>query len=151
MPAMKAVGASFSDLGDEASLRDYGRVARNCGVTTVADLLSGLHEDEVAMLERVTGEAACPARYVPIMNAMVGAPEDEAARAVALRARSTAKLHLGRAKLFTDGAIQGGTAKLRAPGYMHLQSLDHITTGHQLADVAAIIGTIDIVFGEIDR
>ncbi|WP_207797010.1 NADH-quinone oxidoreductase subunit D [Shimia abyssi] len=50
-----------------------------------------------------------------------------------------------------DGTNRPYRAKLRAPGYMHLQSLDHITCGHQLADVAAIIGTIDIVFGEIDR
>ncbi|MEP2532826.1 NADH-quinone oxidoreductase subunit D [Shimia sp.] len=50
-----------------------------------------------------------------------------------------------------DGTNRPYRCKLRAPGYMHLQSLDHITCGHQLADVAAIIGTIDIVFGEIDR
>ncbi len=50
-----------------------------------------------------------------------------------------------------DGTNRPYRAKLRAPGYNHLQSLDHIAKGHQLADVAAIIGTIDIVFGEIDR
>ncbi|SFL92206.1 NADH dehydrogenase subunit D [Shimia aestuarii] len=50
-----------------------------------------------------------------------------------------------------DGTNRPYRCKMRAPGYMHLQSLDHITCGHQLADVAAIIGTIDIVFGEIDR
>jgi predicted amidohydrolase YtcJ len=69
------------------------------------------------MLERVVHEPAFPARYVPIMDAMQGAPEEEAARAVALRRRSTDKLYLGRAKLFTDGAIQGYTAKLKPPGY----------------------------------
>jgi len=53
--------------------------------------------------------------------------------------------------LVSDGSNKPYKAKIRAPGYMHLQSVDHITTGHQLADVAAIIGTIDIVFGEIDR
>ncbi|MCB2120175.1 MAG: NADH-quinone oxidoreductase subunit D, partial [Rhodobacteraceae bacterium] len=42
-------------------------------------------------------------------------------------------------------------AKIRAPGYLHLQSLDWMAKGHQLADVAAIIGTMDVVFGEIDR
>ncbi|MGB1830300.1 MAG: hypothetical protein ACPHI0_10735, partial [Paracoccaceae bacterium] len=36
-------------------------------------------------------------------------------------------------------------------GFPHLQAMDHISKGHQLADVAAIIGTLDVVFGEIDR
>ena len=53
--------------------------------------------------------------------------------------------------LVADGSNKPYKAKIRAPGYLHLQSVDHITKGHQLADVAAIIGTIDIVFGEIDR
>ena len=53
--------------------------------------------------------------------------------------------------LVADGSNKPYKAKIRAPGYMHLQAVDHITKGHQLADVAAIIGTIDIVFGEIDR
>ena len=116
-PVMEDVGLAFADMGDAAAVRAYGRVAQNCGVTTVADLLSGLHDGEVSMLEKVTGDDAFPARYVPIMNAMEGDPEAEAARAIALRARGTEKLHLGRAKLFTDGAIQGYTAKLKAPGY----------------------------------
>ena len=118
-PVMTVARVNFSDMADEAGLRAYGQTARNCGVTTVAELLSDLGEDEVAMLERVTAEPDFPVRYVPIMNAMVGAPEAEAARALALRGRSTEKLHLGRAKLFTDGAIQGYTAKLKAPGYFN--------------------------------
>ncbi|MEO0831276.1 MAG: amidohydrolase, partial [Pseudomonadota bacterium] len=116
-PVMGVTGLNFADLSDASAVSTYGKVARTCGVTTVADLLSDLHDAEVAMLSRVTAEDAFPARYVPIMNAMVGAPEDEAARAIALRHQSTDKLHLGRAKLFTDGAIQGYTAKLKPPGY----------------------------------
>ncbi|MEO0387355.1 MAG: amidohydrolase [Pseudomonadota bacterium] len=116
-PVMRATGLDFADLSDADALRAYGRVAQNCGVTTVADLLSGLHAAEVAMVESVVGDPAFPARYVPVMNAMEGDPAEEAARARALSARSTDKLHLGRAKLFTDGAIQGYTAKLRPPGY----------------------------------
>jgi len=53
--------------------------------------------------------------------------------------------------LVADGSNKPYKAKIRAPGYLHLQAVDHLATGHQLADVAAIIGTIDIVFGEIDR
>ncbi|MCK8465462.1 NADH-quinone oxidoreductase subunit D [Aliiroseovarius sp. S1339] len=53
--------------------------------------------------------------------------------------------------LVSDGSNKPYRAKIRAPGYLHLQSMDHVAVGHQLADVAAIIGTMDIVFGEIDR
>ncbi|WP_299814224.1 NADH-quinone oxidoreductase subunit D [uncultured Jannaschia sp.] len=53
--------------------------------------------------------------------------------------------------MVSDGSNKPYRAKLRAPGYLHLQAMDHITRGHQLADVAAIIGTLDVVFGEIDR
>ena len=53
--------------------------------------------------------------------------------------------------LVADGSNKPYRAKIRAPGYPHLQSMDHIAGGHQLADVAAIIGTMDVVFGEIDR
>jgi predicted amidohydrolase YtcJ len=117
-PVLEAAGVNIAALSnDPGSVRAYGRIARRCGVTTVADLLSDLDADEVDMLEAVTAEAAFPVRYAPVMNAMRGDPREEAARALALRARSTDKLSLGRAKLFTDGAIQGFTAKLLPPRY----------------------------------
>ena len=53
--------------------------------------------------------------------------------------------------LVSDGSNKPYKTKIRAPGYLHLQAVDYLASGHQLADVAAIIGTIDIVFGEIDR
>ena len=53
--------------------------------------------------------------------------------------------------MVADGSNRPYRAKLRAPGYLHLQAMDHIARGHQLADVAAIIGSLDVVFGEIDR
>ncbi|HBS49675.1 MAG TPA: NADH-quinone oxidoreductase subunit D [Rhodobacteraceae bacterium] len=53
--------------------------------------------------------------------------------------------------LVADGTNRPYRAKIRAPGYLHLQAMDHIAVGHQLADVAAIIGSMDVVFGEIDR
>lgn len=122
-PVKRVVGLERELMADEDGVIAYAKVARNCGVTTVADLLSALYDDEVKMLERVTAEPTFPARYVPIMNAMVDAPEREAERALALRTRSTEKLHLGRAKLFTDGSIQGGTAMLSPPGYFAME--DH--------------------------
>jgi len=53
--------------------------------------------------------------------------------------------------LVADGTNKPYRAKLRAPGFLHLQSIDWMAKGHMLADVAAIIGTMDIVFGEVDR
>ncbi len=53
--------------------------------------------------------------------------------------------------LVADGTNKPYRVKLRAPGFPHLQAMDHLCKGHLLADVAAIIGSLDIVFGEIDR
>jgi NADH-quinone oxidoreductase subunit D len=53
--------------------------------------------------------------------------------------------------LVADGTNKPYRAKIRAPGFLHLQSIDWMAKGHMLADVAAIIGTMDIVFGEVDR
>ncbi|CUK00100.1 NADH-quinone oxidoreductase subunit D [Shimia thalassica] len=53
--------------------------------------------------------------------------------------------------LVADGSNKPYRAKISCAGYRHLQAMDHMATGHQLADVAAIIGTMDIVFGDIDR
>jgi len=53
--------------------------------------------------------------------------------------------------LVADGTNRPYRAKLRAPGFAHLQAMDYLCTGHQLADVSAILGSIDIVFGEVDR
>jgi len=53
--------------------------------------------------------------------------------------------------LVADGSNKPYRCKIRAPGFLHLQAMDYVAGGHQLADVAAIIGTMDVVFGEIDR
>ena len=53
--------------------------------------------------------------------------------------------------LISDGANKPYRLKIRAPGFAHLSALDEMSRGHMLADVVAIIGTQDIVFGEIDR
>ncbi len=53
--------------------------------------------------------------------------------------------------LVSDGSSQPYRCKIRAPGFAHLQALDFMSKGHMLADVSAIIGTLDVVFGEIDR
>ncbi len=53
--------------------------------------------------------------------------------------------------LVSDGANKPYRLKIRAPGFVHLSALDEMTQGHMLSDVVAVIGTQDIVFGEIDR
>jgi NADH-quinone oxidoreductase subunit D len=53
--------------------------------------------------------------------------------------------------LVADGTNKPYRCKIRAPGFAHLQAMDVLAKGHMLADVVAIIGSLDIVFGEIDR
>jgi len=53
--------------------------------------------------------------------------------------------------LVSDGANKPYRLKIRAPGFAHIASMDEMAKGHMIADVVAIIGTQDIVFGEIDR
>jgi len=53
--------------------------------------------------------------------------------------------------LVSDGSNKPYKCKIRAPGFAHLSAMDFITRGHMLADVSAILGSIDIVFGEVDR
>ena len=53
--------------------------------------------------------------------------------------------------LISDGSNKPYRCKIRAPGFAHLQAMDHLSKGHMLADIVANIGSIDIVFGEIDR
>jgi NADH-quinone oxidoreductase subunit D len=53
--------------------------------------------------------------------------------------------------LVADGTNRPYRCKLRAPGFAHLSAMDLVSKGHLLADVAAILGSLDIVFGEVDR
>ena len=53
--------------------------------------------------------------------------------------------------LVSDGSNKPYRCKIRAPGFPHMHAMDFLSKGHMLADVSAIIGTLDIVFGEIDR
>ena len=53
--------------------------------------------------------------------------------------------------LVSDGANKPYRMKIRAPGFAHLSAMDELVRGHMLADVVAVMGTLDVVFGEIDR
>ena len=53
--------------------------------------------------------------------------------------------------LVADGSNKPYKCKIRAPGFSHLQAMDYLLRGHMLADVPAVLGSLDIVFGEVDR
>jgi len=53
--------------------------------------------------------------------------------------------------LIADGTNKPYKCKIRAPGFSHLQAMDFLLKGHMLADVPAVLGSLDIVFGEVDR
>ena len=53
--------------------------------------------------------------------------------------------------LISDGSSKPYKCKIRAPGFSHLQAMDYLIKGHMLADVPAVLGSLDMVFGEIDR
>jgi NADH-quinone oxidoreductase subunit D len=53
--------------------------------------------------------------------------------------------------LVADGSNRPYRCKIRSTGFSHLQAMDKLAKGHMLADTVAIIGSLDIVFGEIDR
>jgi NADH-quinone oxidoreductase subunit D len=53
--------------------------------------------------------------------------------------------------LVADGSNMPYRCKIRAPGFAHLQAMDFLNRGHMLADVSAVLGSLDIVFGEVDR
>jgi len=53
--------------------------------------------------------------------------------------------------IVSDGSIQPARLRIRPPSFINLQALDKMIRGHLIADVVAVIGTLDIVLGEVDR
>ena len=53
--------------------------------------------------------------------------------------------------LISDGSNKPYKCKIRAPSFSHLQAMDYLIKGHMLADVPAVLGSLDVVFGEVDR
>ena len=103
--------------GDEVGLRAFGRLAVRTGTTTVTDLAAPVPDEAIEPLLRITGDDTFPMRLVPAMHVRGQTPERAIERAVAMRARSTERLRLGRVKAHADGSIQGFTARMRWPGY----------------------------------
>ncbi|MEE2957841.1 MAG: amidohydrolase [Actinomycetota bacterium] len=126
-PAMALAGAAFRSFfgrqrSDEA-IHLYGQAARNVGVTTLTDLGTSNLLDE-AIVRQWLGivDHGYPMRVAMFHGAMEnGAVSDEdcAATLVDLKKQSTDHLRFGQVKLLLDGSIQGGTARLRWPGFQH--------------------------------
>ena len=115
-PAFGKVGLTRSFLsGDEAGICDFAGLCVRAGVTTATDLAATLGDEELATLQRLTGEADYPVRIVSFLRLIGMTP----AAAVALAAHSSERLRLGRIKLVADGSIQGFSARLRLPGYFN--------------------------------
>lgn len=104
---------------DADGLRNFGRLCVRAGVTTTTDLAARLEDDTVDMMLKITGESDYPARVVALRYFMGMTPRELVNRVIALRARSTDRLRLGRIKVVTDGSIQGFSARLRWPGYFN--------------------------------
>ncbi len=118
-PIMRRLEIDFGSLSQtEDAIRTYGKVANRAGVTTVTDLFSSMQDNDLQVMLQVTGEDSFPLRIVPAIGALGATPDQVAARALELRAKSTDKLRLGAVKLMTDGAIQGWTARVKWPGYV---------------------------------
>ena len=119
-PVMRRLKIDFRALSREPrSIRAFGQTAMRVGVTTSADLISELPDEDVDTLLSVTGGDDFPLRIVPALNGMSDTPERIVERALALRARTSDMLRLGAVKLMTDGSIQGYTARLKWPGYIN--------------------------------
>jgi predicted amidohydrolase YtcJ len=119
-PVMRRLQVDFRALSrQEESIRAFGQTAMRVGVTTSADLINDLQDDDVATLLSVTSSPGHPLRIVPALNGMNDTPDRIAARALELRPRSSDMLRLGAVKLMTDGSIQGYTARLKWPGYVN--------------------------------
>jgi predicted amidohydrolase YtcJ len=123
----EAMGAAFAPIGldrsslsgDVAGIRAFARLAVRAGVTTSTDLAATLQEPELATLLRIAGEEDYPLRLVPALRLIGMTPAQAVERSIALRARSTEQVRLGRIKVVADGSIQGFTARLRWPGYFN--------------------------------
>lgn len=117
-PVMRRLGIDFRGLSQtEHSIRAYGEVAQRAGVTTITDLFSSMEDEDLKVMQAVTGADDFPLRVVPVLGAM-GAPLEIADKAQRMAKHSTDKLRLGAVKLMTDGSIQGWTARVRWPGYV---------------------------------
>lgn len=117
-PAFEVTGADFFHCGeDPVSVRNLAAVARQVGVTTATDLLADCSDAMVENYARESADEQLPLRLVPALAGLDLSVDEGLRRLSAARQKNTDKLHFGLVKLFTDGSIQGFTARLTSPGY----------------------------------
>ncbi|MBF0246855.1 MAG: NADH-quinone oxidoreductase subunit D [Alphaproteobacteria bacterium] len=107
---------------------------------------------------RCTDRKVCPPPRADMKNSMEGLIHHfklmtEGVRVPAGETYTAVEAPKGEFAVFlvSDGSNKPYRCKIRAPGFVHLQAMDMMCKGHMLADAVAVIGSIDIVFGEIDR
>ena len=121
-PIMRRIGFDKLFLTrQESAVRAYAQVCNRAGVTTVTDLFSIMPDADLELLLQLTSEPRWPVRIVSTLGALEGSAENFANRALALGQQSTDKLRMGSVKLLSDGSIQGFTARVKWPGYLHGQ------------------------------
>ena len=117
-PVLEKVGLNKAAMaGDRAGLLAFGKLAVRAGVTTATDLATPLPQAAIDELLQITGAPDFPVRLVPAMHVRGQTVEQAIERAIALKARSTDSLRMGRVKAHADGSIQGFSARMRWPGY----------------------------------
>lgn len=121
-PVMRRLNMQLRDLSKgEHAIVQFGKAAVRTGVTTATDLYADLDDTDVETLLAVTARDDYPLRIVPALGVIGLEPQVAVTRALALKARSTDRLRMGICKVMTDGSIQGFTARLKWPGYIHGQ------------------------------
>ncbi len=129
-------------------MRQSNRIIRQCVDWLRANpgpVMAGEGKVVPPQRERMKGEMEALIHHFKLFSEGYGVPAGEVYAAV-----EAPKGEFG-VYLVSDGANKPYRVKVRAPGFAHLAALDEMVRGHMLADVVAVIGTLDIVFGEIDR
>ena len=118
LPVGQHVGMDRAFMAlDPDGLRDYGRLCVRAGVTTSTDLGQQLTDELVDLMLEVTDAETYPVCLVPFRVNFGMSPQELVDYTASIRARSTARLDLGRIKVVADGSIQGFSARMRWPGY----------------------------------
>ncbi len=129
-------------------LRQSNRIVKQC-VEWLRDnpgpVMLGDHKVTAPSREAMKGDMEALIHHFKLFTEGYCAPEGEVYAAVEAPKGEFA------CYIVSDGANKPYRLKIRPPGFVHLSAMQEMTKGHMLADVVAVIGTMDVVFGEIDR
>ena len=156
-----SAGRLLSDPPGEVLKR--ARQARKLDIETAADQLNlstqvvqALEDDAYEKLPSPTfirGYIRCYARLLKLSGDDLVRSYERVAMAQQPEGKDAVEAPKGEFGIYlvSDGSNKPYKCKIRAPGFAHLQALDYLCKGVMLADVSAILGSLDIVFGEVDR